>query len=705
MAATIQSEPPTDDRVLVFRGLRLDLAKRVLLQDGVPVLQATAQKTPRPLHVLIVLAQAKGQVVTKEKLFEVVWDDRLVTEKALTYAVNQLRAALKPHGDLLVENVPRVGYRLGGSWEPLRREIPDQAAVEPDRPTGPSIEDPQSRDIRVRALLALTVLCIVAALVMVAPSVGTSHAPRVLASMPLTFDGLRKFGPLLTDGKRIYFHLETPEGPRLVSIPATGGDATPVPTPVGDSAKAVAITANRRSLVLVKPDSAADAWFPWQWEIGTSIANQFSDQPVNEAAWQPNGVTVLQGAANRLTVLRSGAQTANFRIPGNVTRIQWSPSGKTARVFAFDPATERYSTWELNSPSFDHPVRQNAPINGARDGTWTSDERYFVFATNPSGELGWQREGAATAGRSSKTSGVLTTGGQTWSDPARGPTGNRIIALGEKLRGELVRFTSDGEFEPFLHGISAMELDFSRDGRQLVYSRFPDHALWIARADGTDARRLTEGMESRQPHFSPDGRTIAFMGQRPKDIWRIYSMQIGVSLPEPMFPDKEDQGVPTWSPNGKFLVFGEWRERKDKSAMALHLLNVEKKTVTTLPGSQGLWTPRWSPDGRYIAALTADSKALMLFDVHLATWVKLAPFGYFEDPTWTQDGRYICGHDQSSHQLYRVRLKDRSVEKVADLTGFTWAQQAWVGLTPGGIPIGLHGVVLQDIYALDCDIP
>ena len=315
-------------------------------------------------------------------------------------------------------------------------------------------------------------------------------------------------------------------------------------------------------------------------------------------------------------------------------------------------------------------------------------------------------EGPAAIGGSSQASGILTAGSQTWSEPARSPSGNRIIALGEKLRAELVRFGSDGGFEPFLNGIPAMELDFSRDGRQLVYTRFHDSTLWLARPDGSDARRLTDAtIESRQPHFSPDGRTVAFMGRRPNDIWRIYSKQIGAGRAEPMVSDKEDQGVPTWSADGKFIVFGELLNRKDKSAVALHLLDLENKTLKTLPETRGLWTPRWSPDGRYIAALTTDSKALMLFDVRRETWVKLAQFGYLEDPTWTQDGPYIYGRDASNEQLYRVRLKDRSVEQVANLTGFSWPNQSWFGLTPSGLPIGLHGLILQDVYALDCEFP
>jgi Tol biopolymer transport system component len=410
--------------------------------------------------------------------------------------------------------------------------------------------------------------------------------PRV-SYTPLTQDGLRKEGPLLTDGNRIYFHLQTPDGLRLVSIPAGGGDATPVSTPLGDSVRALDIASDRRSLLLIKQDTVASAWPAWQWEIGTPTAHQVSDLPVEVAAWQPNGETILLAAGGHLTLIRSGTPAASIRVPGLAGRIRWSPSGRTARIFVRDPKTEQLSTWEMDSTGVAHPLK---PIgvgnNGTRGGTWTSDERFFIFEINPSGELGWQREGTVAIGRSSKGSGVLTNGGQTWSWPARGSSQNRILALGKKQRAELVRFGSGGSFEPFLKGIPAMELDFSRDGRQLVYTKFPDYTLWIARPDGTDARQLTDAaIECRQPHFSPDGRTVAFIGQRPNDVWRIYSTPTGVSHPELMVAEKEDQGVPTWSADGKYLVFGDWLNRKGGNAMALHRLDVEKKTVTILPGS------------------------------------------------------------------------------------------------------------------------
>ena len=46
----------------------------------------------------------------------------------------------------------------------------------------------------------------------------------------------------------------------------------------------------------------------------------------------------------------------------------------------------------------------------------------------------------------------------------------------------------------------------------------------------------------------------------------------------------------------------------------LRRLDLKTHELTTLPGSEGLFSPRWSLDGRYLAALTSDSRKLMLFD-------------------------------------------------------------------------------------------
>jgi hypothetical protein len=46
--------------------------------------------------------------------------------------------------------------------------------------------------------------------------------------------------------------------------------------------------------------------------------------------------------------------------------------------------------------------------------------------------------------------------------------------------------------------------------------------------------------------------------------------------------------------------------------------------ITQVPGSDGLFSPRWSSDGRYIAALSLDQRWLLLYDVTTHAWQTLA---------------------------------------------------------------------------------
>lgn len=45
-------------------------------------------------------------------------------------------------------------------------------------------------------------------------------------------------------------------------------------------------------------------------------------------------------------------------------------------------------------------------------------------------------------------------------------------------------------------------------------------------------------------------------------------------------------------------------------------LDLQTKKTSMLLGSVGLWAPRWSPNGRSIAAFTVDDSKLMLLDIN-----------------------------------------------------------------------------------------
>lgn len=84
--------------------------------------------------------------------------------------------------------------------------------------------------------------------------------------------------------------------------------------------------------------------------------------------------------------------------------------------------------------------------------------------------------------------------------------------------------------------------------------------LWIVGKDGGDARRLTsnEGQES-QPHFSPDGKLIAFTAQYDGNT-DVYIIPVEGGQPQRLTWHPGVDNVTGWTPDGAAILFASARE-------------------------------------------------------------------------------------------------------------------------------------------------
>jgi DNA-binding winged helix-turn-helix (wHTH) protein/tetratricopeptide (TPR) repeat protein len=72
---------------------------------------------PRVMAVLVVLAKAGGEVVTRDELIDACWDGRAVSEDAVNRVISRIRrlSELTARQDFTLETITKVGYRLVAS--------------------------------------------------------------------------------------------------------------------------------------------------------------------------------------------------------------------------------------------------------------------------------------------------------------------------------------------------------------------------------------------------------------------------------------------------------------------------------------------------------------------------------------------------------------------------------------------------------------
>jgi eukaryotic-like serine/threonine-protein kinase len=289
--------------------------------------------------------------------------------------------------------------------------------------------------------------------------------------------------------------------------------------------------------------------------------------------------------------------------------------------------------------------------------------------------------------------------------PAVARDGKNIYAVGTEQRGELIRYDAKSkQFLALLPGVAAFSPTFSRDGRWMAYTVFPDHALWRSRTDGTDALQLTfPPAQVFYPAISPDGTRVVYSNSA--GATSVISMEGGT----PQTLVQADSHSARWSPDGNRLVFIDSSNPGHRNVQLLDLSTGRRSVVA---GLEGIYAVRWVADD-LLVAITGDSKKLMIYDFKTERWSDLVTAtlpGYLVNVEHSPDYKYAYyttgGPDP---MVCRVRLSDRRIETISSLKKLPLAVgpglNTQFGVAADGSPVFARDTGSQEIYALSVKWP
>ena len=305
------------------------------------------------------------------------------------------------------------------------------------------------------------------------------------------------------------------------------------------------------------------------------------------------------------------------------------------------------------------------------------------------------------------TQGPLSYGAPSWSRDGR-----RIFATGWRQSGELVRCTlGSGECATHFGGIDAEGVSYTRDGQWVAWTT-PDGGLWRSRADGTEKLQLSfSPLSAALPQWAPDGKRLCFnrfnrlQSGAPMRLMLVSAE--GGPAQEAVPGDQGSQCDGAWSPDGRRLAFGRpWTGGPGDREITIQIADLETGQITPVPGSKGLFSPRWSPDGRYLAAVSADFLRLPLYDFASQHWRPLVERPRLGYPTWARDSASVFVLEDGRRVRYRIA--DGRREVVHSFEGLRLANRwfgTWVGHAPDGSILALRDTGIDEIFALELETP
>jgi Tol biopolymer transport system component/predicted Ser/Thr protein kinase len=529
---------------------------------------------------------------------------------------------------------------------------------------------------------------------------------RVARTTQITRDGLLKDG-VLTDGERLFFFEVQGSKGVISQVAVTGGDVSPVQTSLEDAALLDISPNGTKLLVTAGRDELNPLWI---LPLPTGSPQRIGDVLARSAAWSSTGDNIYYSDEQRLYVSDTDGQNKRTVLTqAGLAAGTFAPDGRRLCATVLDNQTDIAAAMEVavDSGKLLPVLPKNwTEVTHTYCGAYSPDGEYLAInGRNASGGDLWviPRSHVWPFERNGRpfqlTNGPLAYGNLTFSKD-----GKQLFVVGSQARAELLRWDPRrGQFTDFLSGMSAGHVSYSADGKWVAWVSYPDNTLWRGRADGSDRLQLThEPLLALQPRWSPDDSRIAFTAQEPGQPWRMYTVARDGGLPQPVVVEARSQLSPAWSPDGSSIIFGRVESREP--SIALEEVELKSGKVTELPGSQDMWAPTWSADGKYLLASSRDNKYLKLYNFVTGKWA-VAWTGEIGDTHFSHDGRFVYVEDLKDQNIHRINLANLKAETIGSLKDLRrpdlpyWVP--WFGLGPNDELLTIRDLGTHEIYSFD----
>jgi serine/threonine protein kinase len=545
--------------------------------------------------------------------------------------------------------------------------------------------------------------------------------PRVVGFTQLT-SGSNPSYSLFTDGLRLYFHENRTEGRRLSGMPVTGGEIFSLSVPINHPV--IEDMSPDHSHLLISSTDSLNAPL-WTLPLPAGSPRRIGDLEASGATYAPDGKHLLFTKDSDVYLAADDGSEVRRIVSGVEGRAffaRFSPDGSRIRFNVLGGPGNTETLWEVSPNGSDlHLLLPGWRGSLEERFSWTPDGRYFVFsseAANGAHDIFALRESRGFFHKESGSPIRLTFGPLRYDTPLVSLDGKRLFVSGGHLSGELVRSDpTSRQFVPFLGGISATNVSFSRDGKWIAYITIPGYEMWRSRVDGSEKMQLTSSSGNSMtmlPHWSPDEKQIAFISKSsPGKPWKIFLVSANGGSPIQLLQEDDFELDPTWSADGTQLAFATGADFLSGKS-EIRIVNMNTHQFSTLPGSSGKNSPRWSPDGRYLAAFSFElhPKKIFLYDFHLQRWTQWATDQDMSYLSWTADSRHVQYLQNTSGdrdpKVRRISIGDSHPEDLFDLKSlrqFDGPLGRWSDTAPDGSQMFVRDASGRDIYALDVEFP